>query len=112
MDYQVILSPRAIQDLKEIVRYISIDSPANAEKFGLALIEKARTLKVFPNEVAWSPNFGTTKSVRLSSILIASYIASLPAREQLRFLVSGMAPEELLQRFSVGGLDHRLFPRY
>jgi plasmid stabilization system protein ParE len=48
MDFKVILSPRAIQDLQEIVRYISFDSPANAEKFGLALIEKARTLKSFP----------------------------------------------------------------
>jgi toxin ParE1/3/4 len=57
MDYQVILSPRAIQDLQEIVRYISFDSPANAEKFGRSLIEKARTLSSFPERGRVVPEF-------------------------------------------------------
>jgi toxin ParE1/3/4 len=48
MDYQVILSPRAIQDLQEIVRYISFDNPVAAEKLGLQLIEKTRNLSAFP----------------------------------------------------------------
>lgn len=70
MDYQIILSPRAIQDLKEIVRYISIDSPANAEKFGLALIEKARTLKVFPERGRVVPEFRDDK---IREIIFHSY---------------------------------------
>lgn len=57
MDYQVILSPRAIQDLQEIVRYISFDSPANAQKFGLALIDKARSLKTLPERGRIVPEF-------------------------------------------------------
>ena len=57
MDYQVILSPRAIQDLQEIVRYISFDNPINAERFGLALIEKARTLKCLPERGRVVPEF-------------------------------------------------------
>jgi toxin ParE1/3/4 len=48
MDYQVILSPRAIQDLQEIVRYISFENPVAAEKLGLQLIEKTRNLSAFP----------------------------------------------------------------
>jgi toxin ParE1/3/4 len=48
MDFKVILSPRAIQDLQEIVRYISCDNPAAALSFGNLLIEKARNLGSFP----------------------------------------------------------------
>jgi toxin ParE1/3/4 len=39
------------------VRYISFDSPTNAEKFGLALIEKARTLKYPPERGRVVPEF-------------------------------------------------------
>lgn len=48
MDYQVILSPRAIRDLQEIVRYISFDNPTAAERLGTQLIEKTRMLVKFP----------------------------------------------------------------
>ena len=44
MDCKVILSPRAIQDLKEIVRYISCDDPKAAEGLGYALIDTALSL--------------------------------------------------------------------
>jgi toxin ParE1/3/4 len=46
MDYKVILSPRAIQDLQEIVRYIAWDSPKDAEQFGNRLIDQAQRLKL------------------------------------------------------------------
>ena len=58
MDYQVILSPRAIQDLQEVVRYISIDNPAAAERLGLQLIEKTRVLVSFPELGRIVPEFG------------------------------------------------------
>ena len=48
MDFKVILSPRAIQDLQEIVRYISFDNPVRAESFGWELIGKTRMLASFP----------------------------------------------------------------
>jgi plasmid stabilization system protein ParE len=35
MDFKVILSPRAIQDLQEIVRYIAFDNPVVAENFSV-----------------------------------------------------------------------------
>jgi toxin ParE1/3/4 len=48
MDCKVILSPRAIQDLGEIVRYISFDDPQAAERFGYALIDLALSLQNLP----------------------------------------------------------------
>jgi toxin ParE1/3/4 len=78
MDYQVILSPRAIQDLQEIVRYISVDSPTNAEKFGFALIEKARTLKTFPERGRLAPEFHdkNTREIIFHSYRIVYRISS------------------------------------
>ncbi|NJK92546.1 MAG: type II toxin-antitoxin system RelE/ParE family toxin [Blastochloris sp.] len=48
MDYKVILSPRAIKDLEEIVRYISLDKPKVAFRFGNALIDAALALGHHP----------------------------------------------------------------
>jgi plasmid stabilization system protein ParE len=48
MDYKVMLSPRAIQDLGQIVRYISFDDPKAAERFGDALIDAAMSLANLP----------------------------------------------------------------
>lgn len=58
MDYKVILSPRSIQDLQEIVRYISWDNPSHAEKFGRLLIDKARSLETFPEMGRVVPELG------------------------------------------------------
>jgi len=40
MDYQVVLSPSARADLRDIVRYISFDAPDRALQFGLFLISR------------------------------------------------------------------------
>ena len=57
MDFQVILSPRAVQDLREIVRYISFDNPIRAESFGRELTAKTRTLASFPEIGRVVPEF-------------------------------------------------------
>ena len=57
MDFQVILSPRAVQDLREIVRYISFDNPIRAESFGRELTAKTRTLASFPQIGRVVPEF-------------------------------------------------------
>jgi plasmid stabilization system protein ParE len=44
MDYQVVLSPSARADLRDIVRYISFDAPDRALQFGLFLISRTRLL--------------------------------------------------------------------
>ena len=65
MDCKVILSPRAIQDLKEIVRYISFDNPKAAERFGYALIDTALSLATLPERGRLVPEFddGMTREV-------------------------------------------------
>lgn len=57
MDFKIILSPRAIQDLQEIVRYISFDNPVRAESFGRELIAKTRLLATFPELGRVVPEF-------------------------------------------------------
>jgi toxin ParE1/3/4 len=57
MDFKVILSSRAIQDLQEIVRYISFDNPVRAESFGRELIAKTRLLVSFPKIGRIVPEF-------------------------------------------------------
>ena len=57
MDFKVILSPRAIRDLQEIVRYISFDNPVRAESFGRELIAKTKTLVSFPQIGRVVPEF-------------------------------------------------------
>ena len=48
MDYQVILSPKAISDLEAVIRYIALDNPETARKFGQRLLEKTKELGKFP----------------------------------------------------------------
>ena len=57
MDCKVILSPRAIQDLSEIVRYISLDNPQAAERFGFTLIDAALSLGTLPERGRLVPEF-------------------------------------------------------
>jgi ParE toxin of type II toxin-antitoxin system, parDE len=45
---QLRLTSQAARDLREIVAYIGRDNPVAAERFGLALVEKAELLKKFP----------------------------------------------------------------
>jgi toxin ParE1/3/4 len=48
MDYKVVLAPRAIADLRDIVLYITPDRPDTAKRLGLALIERTKVLGEFP----------------------------------------------------------------
>jgi toxin ParE1/3/4 len=57
MDFKIILSPRAVQDLREITRYISFDNPVRAESFGRELITKTRLLAAFPELGRMVPEF-------------------------------------------------------
>ncbi|HKS38081.1 MAG TPA: type II toxin-antitoxin system RelE/ParE family toxin [Verrucomicrobiae bacterium] len=48
MDFQVIISPPAIDDLKNIVSYIAPHNPAAALRMGEELIRRTRILARFP----------------------------------------------------------------
>lgn len=70
MAYRVILSSRSVQDLEEIVRYISLDSPDNAAKFGRLLLTKARSLGAFPEIGRQVPEIGDPQ---IREIIVKSY---------------------------------------
>lgn len=57
MDYQVILSLKAINDLKVIVRYIAINNPKTARKLGQQLLDQAKELGKFPLRGQIVPEF-------------------------------------------------------
>ena len=48
MDCKVIISPRALRDLEEIVRYIAADNPSAAARFGALLLAEAEATGVMP----------------------------------------------------------------
>ena len=70
MDYQVVLSRSARADIQDIVRYISIDDPNRAFRFGTLLIHQARSLSAFPLRGRVVPEFGS-ESIR--ELIVKSY---------------------------------------
>ena len=70
MGYQVALSPSARRDLRDIVRYISIDSPDRAVRFGQFLVSSAKRLAEFPELGRVVPEFDDS-SIR--EIIVRSY---------------------------------------
>ena len=57
MGYQVALSPSARRDLRDIVRYISLDSPDRAITFGRFLVSSTKRLAEFPELGRVVPEF-------------------------------------------------------
>ena|SRR6267378_1932539 len=93
MDCKVILSPRAIQDLREIVRYISLDDAHSAEKFGYALIDAARSLGKLPERVALCRNSPTARRASLFTVAIGLFTELTPSRKQFGFPDFGIPRE-------------------
>jgi len=48
MDWEIVFSPQALEDLGEAVRYIAKDNPEAAERVGNALIDRVLVLAKFP----------------------------------------------------------------
>ena len=57
MDYEIILSLKALQDLESIISYIAQDNPDAANKFGKKLVEYTRVLHVSPTVGKEVPEF-------------------------------------------------------
>ena len=57
MDYKIIIAPRAILDLEEIVRHVAQDNPVAAARLGFALIEKTKALADWPELGRAVPEF-------------------------------------------------------
>ena len=58
MGVPVVITPTAIADLEEIVRFIAVDSPDRARSFGHALIDQALSLGPFPEMGRVTPEIG------------------------------------------------------
>jgi plasmid stabilization system protein ParE len=76
MGYQVILAPRAVRDLEAIVRYIALDNPSAALRFGQALVEKAESVGAFPEAGRVVPEIGNPdiREVRCGSYRIVYHV--------------------------------------
>jgi toxin ParE1/3/4 len=70
MGYQVVLAPSARRDLKDIVRYISIDSPDRALAFGQFLVRHTKQLADFPEMGRVVPEFNRDE---IREIVVRSY---------------------------------------
>lgn len=70
MGYQVALSPSARRDLRDIVRYISLDSPERAVILGQFLVSNTKRLADFPEMGRVVPEFGDPF---LREIIVRSY---------------------------------------
>ena len=70
MGYQVAVSPSARRDLRDIVRYISLDAPERAVTFGQFLLSSTQRLADFPELGRVVPEFGDP-SIR--EIVVRSY---------------------------------------
>ena len=70
MGYQVALSPTARRDLRDIVRYISLDSPERAVGFGQFLVSSTKRLADFPEMGRVVPEFDDPL---IREIIVRSY---------------------------------------
>jgi toxin ParE1/3/4 len=70
MGWEVTFSPRSRQDLQRIAEFIARDNPAAAERFGLALIERAESLSDAPEIGIAMPERPGTRFLPHGSYLI------------------------------------------
>jgi toxin ParE1/3/4 len=99
MDYQVKLSLSARLDIQDIVRYISIDDPDRALRFGKFLIQHTRSLGQFPERGRVVPEFDD-ESIR--ELIVRAYRIVYRVNhdrrsiEVIRFWHAGRGTPELL----------------
>lgn len=97
MVHQIIWAPRALSDLREIVRYISRDNPEAARRFGERLIQRAESLALFPERGRVIRKFADPdiREVFLRSYRIAYRIRRQPAsRVEIARIWHGARNEE------------------
>lgn len=90
---KVVWTEPALNDIREIVQYISQDSPAYAERIGVHIVEAPRRLTEFPSSGRILPEFHTENireliygSYRIIYMIRADYLADTARRlPPLRF---------------------------
>ena len=81
MGIPVVITPTAIRDLEDIVRFIALDSPARAKAFGNALIDHALSLSPFPEMGCVTREIGdpTVREIVHGSYRIIYEVRSAPS---------------------------------
>ena len=95
MAYELIWSPLSREDLRDIVRYISRDSPQRAQSFALRLIAQADRLLEHSRVVAWFLSITFRTSARSFSGHTGLFTAWITSGGWSRFHECGTQPEEL-----------------
>ena len=96
MDYQVILSPLALDDLEQIVTYVAQDDPTAAEGLGHRLLDHAETLRRLPHRGGNVTQRPEIKKLVLRPYLIFYRIDESARRvEVLRFWHGAQNPDRL-----------------
>lgn len=88
MGYQVAFSPSARRDLRDIVRYISLDAPDRAIAFGQFLVQSVKHLAEHPALGRVAPELGdpTIREIIVRSYRVIYRIAEADRRiEIVRF---------------------------
>ena len=57
MDYRIVWSKSALADLRDLVRFIAVDDPAVARRFGDRIVSKVETLRPFPRMGRMVPEY-------------------------------------------------------
>ena len=83
MAYKLIWSPASRDDLHDIVRFISRDSPQRAEAFGYRLIAETDKLQDFPEIGRVVPEFDVST---IREIFVRSYRIVYRANHQRRLI--------------------------
>ena len=70
MDYTIVWTQSALDDLRELVRYIAADNPAAAERFGSAIIKRVEGITNFPRIGRVVPEIGNEL---IREVILAPY---------------------------------------
>ena len=79
MVHQIIWVPRALEDLREVVRYIRRDNPEAALRWGAKLIQKAESLATFPERGRCIRKF---VDPNIREVFVGSYRIAYRIRQQ------------------------------
>jgi toxin ParE1/3/4 len=81
MDYAIDWTESALEDLKDLVRYIAADNPLAAERFGKAIIRRIELLSPFPRTGRVVPELGDDL---LREVILTPYRIVYEVNDSLR----------------------------
>ena len=89
MEYQVLYTDAALEDLDEIVAYSWVNFPATAERFGVALLNHIELLKSFPEIGSPVPDRAGVRQLVHTPIVIYYFVNRQEKRVEILNLWHG-----------------------